>query len=293
MIGILLGLSSAICFAIGAVFFKFGQRTRQVDNGLFVSIVLNVALLGAIAAITTWPRWNAAGFIAFVIGGVIGTVGGRASNLKAIRQIGPSRANAFLTANPVVAAIAGWFVLRETLGLQEFVGGSMVILGLLLLIRSRSVAATASGHPTPMAGYLWAIAAPTCFGLAFVVRKWGLARYPGPVIGAFIGVAAALLLVSALEARTGRLSTTVRSNIKTVSWWYVGAGVFTSLALLAQFAAFTYLPAWVVGILQGTQGMWTLILAWIFLRREERIDRALVGTVLLVMVGVTLIGLEV
>lgn len=293
MTGIVLGFSSAICFAIAAVFFKVGQRTRQVDNGLFTSIVVNVALLGIIAAITTWPQWNATGFIAFVIGGVVGTVGGRASNLKAIRLIGPSRANAFLTANPVVAAITGWFVLGEGLGLQEFAGGAVVILGLLLLIRSRSVAATASGLPTPIAGYLWAVAAPTCFGLAFVIRKWGLARYPGAVIGAFIGAAAALLVVSALEARTDRLWVTVRSNFETVSWWYVGAGVFTSLALLAQFASFAYLPAWVVGILQGTQGMWTLILAWIFLRREERIDRALVVTVLLVMVGVTLIGLEV
>ncbi len=293
MTGILLGLSSAISFATGAIFFKVGQRTRPHDNGLFTSILVNVALLGITAALVSQPAWNAAGFVAFVIGGVIGTVGGRASNLKAIRLIGPSRANAFLTANPVVAAIAGWFLLSEAVGLQEFVGGALVILGLLLLILSRSAPLDAWGQPSPRAGYLWAIAAPICFGLAFVVRKWGLTRYPGSIIGAFVGASAALLLVSALQARSGQFSTTVRSNLRTVSWWYVGAGVATSLALLAQFAAFSHLPAWVVGILQGTQGLWTLILGWLFLRQEERIDRALVGSVLLVVAGVTLIGLEV
>jgi drug/metabolite transporter (DMT)-like permease len=233
------------------------------------------------------------GFVALLVGGVIGTVGGRSSNLKAIRLIGPTRANAFLTANPVVAAITGWFILDETLGLQEFVGGGLVILGLLLLIRSRSAPVTPSGQPPPTAGYLWAVAAPTFFGLAFVVRKWGLARFPGPVIGAFIGAVAAFIVVSALDARVGKLAQTVKSNLGAISWWYVGAGVFTSLALLSQFTAFSYLPAWVVGLLQGTQGLWTLLLGWIFLRQEERIDRALVGTLFLVMAGVTLIGLEV
>lgn len=293
MIGILLGLSSAVCFASGAILFKVGQRSRPVDNGLFISVLVNVLLLGVVAAFLTWPVWSLSGFVALLVGGVIGTVGGRSSNLKAIRLIGPTRANAFLTANPVVAAITGWFILDETLGLQEFVGGGLVILGLLLLIRSRSAPVTPSGQPPPTAGYLWAVAAPTFFGLAFVVRKWGLARFPGPVIGAFIGAVAAFIVVSALDARVGKLAQTVKSNLGAISWWYVGAGVFTTLALLSQFTAFSYLPAWVVGLLQGTQGLWTLLLGWIFLRQEERIDRALVGTLFLVLAGVTLIGLEV
>lgn len=293
MIGILLGLSSAIFFASAAIMFKVGQRTRPTDNGLFLSVVVNVIVLGSIAAWLAWPVWSGSGFIALLLGGVIGTVGGRSSNLKAIRMIGPSRANAFLTANPVVAAIAGWFVLDERLGLQELAGGALVLIGLLLLIRWRSAPATVDGEPPPTAGYLWALAAPTFFGLAFVVRKWGLARFPSAVIGAFIGAVAAFLLISAFDARAGKMSDRLRSNFTTVSWWYVGAGVFTTLALLSQFTAFGYLPAWVVGILQGTQGLWTLILGWLFLRHEEQIDRRLVGVVVLVMVGVTLIGLEV
>jgi drug/metabolite transporter (DMT)-like permease len=290
--GILLGLAAAICFAAAAIFFRVGQRSRPDDNGLFLSILVNVLIMGFIAALLTWPTWNLEGFVALAVGGVIGTVGGRSSNLKAIRIIGPSRANAYVTATPVAAAIAGWFLLDETLGFQEFVGGSLIVVGLLWLVRSRS-AALGFDSPPPVAGYLWAVAAPTFFGLAFVVRKWGLARFPGAVIGAFIGAVAALLVTSALDAGVGKLRSTLRTNLRDASWWYVGAGVFTTLALLSQFTAFSYLPAWVVGILQGTQALWTLALGWIFLRQEEHIDRTLVGVVLLVMSGVTLIGLEV
>lgn len=290
MTGLLLGVASAVCFAGASILFKVGQRTRTDDNGLFLSVLVNVVILGAVSVFLVWPAWSTTGFLALLLGGAIGTVGGRSSNLKAIRAIGPSRANAFLTANPMVAAAAGWIVLDERLGLRELAGGLLVIVGLLWLIRSRS---TPSSAPPPPTGYLWAIAAPTFFGLAFVVRKWGLARFPGPVIGAFLGAAAALTIISTLEARSGNLTGTVRKNLFPVSWWYTGAGLLTTLALLSQFTAFSYLPAWVVGILQSTQGLWTLLLGWLFLRQEEHIDSRLVGVVILVVTGVTLIGLEV
>jgi drug/metabolite transporter (DMT)-like permease len=292
MIGIALGLASALCFSSAAICFKIGQRTQVKDNGLWLSISVNAIVLGAIVAFQTWPAWNLEGVIALAIGGVVGTVGGRSSNLKAVRFIGPSRANAFLTANPVVAAIGGWFILDEKLELQQFIGGALMILGLLWLIMSRSAPATASDE-VPTKGYFWAVAAAVAFGSAFVFRKWGLERFPGSVIGAFIGAAAAFTVVTALDLRSRKLVTTVKANFRPFAWWYLAAGIFTTLALLSQFNAFDYLPAWVVGILQGTQGMFTLLLGWIFLRQEERIDRTLVGSILLVMSGVVLIGLEV
>jgi drug/metabolite transporter (DMT)-like permease len=63
-------------------------------------------------------------------------------------------------------------------------------------------------------------------------------------------------------------------------------------ALLTQFAAFSYLDAWLVGVLQGTQGIWALILGWLFIRKEERIDAWVVTSVLLVAAGITLIGIQ-
>jgi drug/metabolite transporter (DMT)-like permease len=285
-------LSSAICFATGAICFKIGQRTNPRDNGLFLSIFINVVLLGAIAAFLQWPAWNRAGVIGLIVGGRLGTGGGRSSNLKAIRAIGPSRSNAFLAGNPVVAAIAGWFVLDERLGVQEFVGGALVVIGLVWLVRARARPDVTAEKP-PITGYLWAMAAPAFFGAAFVVRKWSLELFPGSVIGAFIGATAALVVVTYTEGRSTSTGALLRRNLASPQWWYVGAGIATSLALLSQFTAFSYLPAWVVGILQGTQGIWTLALGWLFLRQEERIDRRLVGAVILVAVGVILIGLEV
>ena len=136
--GIVLGLTAAFCFSLTSVLVRIGQRTRPNDDGVFISVLVNVIVLGIYAALVPWPAWDTSAMISFIIGGVIGTVGGRTSLLRAVRLIGPSRSNAFLTGTPAVAALAGWLALGETLTPIEVLGGTIVALGLLWLIRARS-----------------------------------------------------------------------------------------------------------------------------------------------------------
>ncbi len=145
-----------------------------------------------------------------------------------------------------------------------------------------------SAH-VPSDGFAIAILAPILFGLAFVVRKWGLQFYPSAVGGAFIGAAAGMATQLVSDTATGQLRRRLRENLKDIPWWFVGAGTFTSVALLAQFLAFEHLPTWVVSLLQGTQVLWTLVLAAAFLKREERIDANLIFSIILVFVGVAAI----
>lgn len=289
--GIVLGLTAAFCFSLTSVLVRIGQRTRPNDDGVFISVLVNVIVLGIYAALVPWPAWDTSAMISFIIGGVIGTVGGRTSLLRAVRLIGPSRSNAFLTGTPAVAALAGWLALGETLTPIEVLGGTIVALGLLWLIRARSGDA-GGGAQAPLFHYVIAAGAPISFGLAFVFRKWGLERFDSSVVGAFVGAASAYLVIVLIDAVRGVLGERARSNFRDPSWWFVGAGFSTSAALLSQFTAFTYLEAWVVGILQATQGIWIIILSILFLKGDERIDRALIGSVSLVVAGVVLIALQ-
>lgn len=255
-----------------------------------MSVLVNVIILGVAASLIDWPAWDRAAIVALIIGGVVGTVGGRTSLLRAVRLIGPSRSNAFLTGAPVVAALGGWLVLGEQITPIELLGGGIVITGLLWLIRARS--GSTSGVETPLSSYLIAAGAPISFGLAFVFRKWGLERFPSSVVGAFIGAASAYLVIVTIDAVRGRIPERVSANLRSVSWWFVAAGAASSAALLSQFFAFTYLPAWVVGIFQATQGIWTIALSALFLKGDEHIDAPLIGSVGLVIAGVVLISLQ-
>lgn len=288
--GIFLGISAAFWFSLTSILVRVGQRNRPDDDGVFMSVLVNVVILTVAATLVDWPAWDRSAMVAFVIGGVIGTVGGRTSLLRAVRLIGPSRSNAFLTGAPVVAALGGWLVLGEKITPIELVGGAIVIAGLLWLIQARS---GDTGHTkTPMLYYTIAAGAPVFFGMAFVFRKWGLERFPSSIVGAFVGAASAYLVIVLIDAARGLLPERISSNLRSISWWFVAAGVSSSAALLSQFFAFSYLPAWVVGIFQATQGIWTIALSVLFLKGDERIDAPLLGSVGLVIAGVVLISVQ-
>lgn len=289
--GYLLGLGAAAFFAMSSIFVRIGQRDEGADDGVFMTVVVNVLALGLVATTADAPLWNTAGVVGLVIGGVVGTVAGRTAALRAVRLIGPSRATAFMATSPVPAAVAGWIVLDESLGPLEIVGGLVAISGLIMLVNER-----ASGGDGDTAGripiryYLVAAGAPTAFGLAFVIRKWSLIRFPSAVLGALIGAVSALAVLMLIDLVRGRLRDRIVLNFRHTPWWFVAGGLAMSGALLSQYAAFEYLPAWVVGILQGTQTVWVIALSWLFIRGDERIHAGLVGSVLLVVAGVTLIG---
>lgn len=299
MIGVFFGLATGALFAIGAVLARVGQRHRPQDDGLLMTILVNVLVLGLISLTATPPPWSTAGVIGLAAGGVIGSLMGRYANLRAVRLVGATRASAFMTGSPLVAALAGWLLLQEDVELLEAVGGLIVIAGLLALVRARATPtamiegqATVVDPKTRRIGFLFAAAAPIAFGLGFVVKKWGLLRYDDAVLGALFGTAAALAVVVAMDAMGGRIGQRLKENFRQIPWWFVAAGVAMSGALLTQFAALSHLDAWLVGVLQGTQGIFALLLGWLFIRKEERIDAWVVASVLLVAAGVILIGIQ-
>ena len=299
MIGVVLGVTTGALFAAGAVLARIGQRHRPNDDGLLMTVLVNVLVLGIISLTVTAPDWSTAGVVGLAFGGVLGTLMGRSTNLRAVRLVGATRTSAFMTGTPLVAAVAGSIMLGETVDVVDGAGGLLVIGGLLALVRARAIptsvidgVAVAADQRTVRLGFVFAAAAPFFFGLSFVVKKWGLIRYDSAVLGAFIGAFTALLIVILLDASSGRIGRRIRENFRQIPWWFVAAGVAMSGAILTQFAAFSYLEAWLVGVLQGTQGIWALLLGWLFIRKEERIDRWIMLSVLLVAAGITLIGIQ-
>ena len=310
-----MGLASAALFGLNAIFVKIGMRGRPIDNGHFMSVLVNVLFLGTAMLWTNLPEWNSVGFFAFVLAGLMTTWVGRGTSFMAIRLLGPARQGAILVSAPLFAAITGWLFLDEGVSLVQATGGLIVSIGLLVLLRARiekeegsdredivgdvgaSAAVEVATHRSSRLraairndqftrGFVVAVLAALFFGAGFVVRKWGLSYYPSAVGGAFLGVCTALsmILLRAVFRRT--LTHLVNDNFRQIPWWFVAGGTASSLALFLQFNAFDYLPAWVVSLLQGTQAIWTLLWASIFLRHEKHISRELVISVTLVVLDV-------
>ena len=294
LVGIVLGLAAALFFGSASVLLRIGMRTAPQDDGLFMTIVVNVVLLGAIGVFVPKPVWDLGSVAVLAAAGLIGAAAGGFAFARAVRLIGASRTSVFMNGSPIITAAAGWIILDESVGLADALGAILVMASLTHLVRTRSTAEQVPGTLTAQlpiwAWYLVASAAPILLGLALVLRKWGLESFDSVVFGALIGSVAALFALTIIDYGTGRLRQRISDNFVEANWWYIGAGVAISLALLSQFWAFAFAPVWVIGVLQGTQALWVLILGHAFLRREERVDATVIIAALVVVAGVVLIS---
>jgi drug/metabolite transporter (DMT)-like permease len=315
-----MGLASAALFGLNAIFVKIGMRRRPIDNGHFMSVLVNVLFLGTLMLWANLPAWSWVGFFAFVLAGLMTTWIGRGTSFMAIRLLGPARQGAILVSAPLFAAVTGWIFLDEGITLIQGTGGVVISIGLLVLLRSRMetddaphrnevVADVGSAAALEVAtrrsrlrsamddrftrGFVVAVLAAIFFGAGFVVRKWGLSHYPTAVGGAFLGACTALSMIVLGNVGRRTLRHLVNDNFREIPWWFVGGGIASSVALFPQFSAFDHLAAWVVSLLQGTQAVWTLLWASVFLRGEERITRDLVVSITLVVIGVAIMTSDV
>ncbi|MGH8914132.1 MAG: EamA family transporter [Acidimicrobiia bacterium] len=307
--GFILGIAAAAAFGGAAVLTRIGMRHRSNDDGVLMSIMVNVVVLGIVVAFAPIPKFDSRGILAFIAAGILGTFLGRSSNLRAVRIIGPARANAFLSTAPLVSGLGGWIILGESVGIGAAVGGVIVLAGLRIVMRNpgragvivpESVPLTDLETPTDpvpahsrLSGYIFATAGACFFGMAFVMRKLGIVWFPSAIVGAFLGAVSALVVVATIDSYRGRIGRRWQENVRSIPWWFVAAGVATSVALLLQFAAYFDLPAWTVSLLQGTQIMWTLLWSYVGLREEEHLTMRLFWGVLLVVIGVSIVALQV
>lgn len=301
-----IGLVSAVFFGLSNVLARKGMAGRPHDNGTFMTVLINTLLLGTIVlglGVTGHlPALPLQVVAVFALAGAFGTWAGRALALAATRALGPSRAAAYKVTSPVFAALAGILVLAEVPTGWQLAGGCVCLVGILVLSRhhprlaAEPAAAQAADPPAAQRdgfglGVLLAMGSAACFGTGFVVRRLGLHMYPDPVLGAWVGAATSLCLIMAGNLVRRDWPKLMDDNVRHVPVWFVLSGVASSLGLFFQFTALRVMQASIVGVLLGTEAIWTMVLSLLVLRREERLSARTVMAILLTAAGVALMTL--
>lgn len=135
--GVLFAMISAIGFALTYVLIRKGVRPDDPDNGLMITMLINVLIL-CVASVALWmvvpPPELLPGAVAwFVVAGLLGPLVGRNALFGGIRRIGSGRAAAIKNNAPVVTVVTAVVFLGEELTLQAIAGATLVTSGLLLL----------------------------------------------------------------------------------------------------------------------------------------------------------------
>ncbi len=280
----ILALCASFFFALALVLTQFGLKYMSPRQGALVSIPMLTLLFWMLApALLDSKAWNSNAAAVFLGVGLIYPVVVTLLTYEANRLMGPGVAGALGNLAPLFAVAAGMLLFNEFPRLVQVVGIATIVLGVVLLsIRRGRVVANAWPY--------WAAALPigasAIRGVAQPVTKIALALWPSPYAAALFGfTTSSIVLAVVATLRDGRWWE--RFSRKGVMW-FCCVGLCNGLAVLSLYAALAKGSVILVAPLAATYPLIALILSALIFR-NERIERAVLAGVVMIVVGVVMI----
>ena len=320
VIGALIALGSAFCFALSDVFVRRGVAKAPVSYGAFVTVLLGVPLfaIGALlfGQLLRVGEISGQGYLYLIAAGIIHYVIGRYFNYGAINAIGATRAAPVQALGLPYSVLIAFLFLDEGVTLGMGAGIALIMVGPLLMVERRRqpspvAAAIVEGADADIAnapavtepaaapaqqfvlrqteGYIFAVIAAISYGSSPVLIRAAIGGDPDvSILGGLVTYIAAATLLLASLALPARRPLLKALNVPTFQIFF-GAGFAVFLAQMFRFIALSEASVAVVATLLRFGSVFTLILSWYFNKHLENINWRVVAGVILSVAGAILI----
>ena len=290
----LLSLLTAVMWGIMQAFYKRGLAAggHPLQSSLTVVgvnlIIFWVLLLAMPNQEVLFNNISMRAIFIFSLGGILGTALGRWINAVGLDKVGATVNSAASSARPLFTAIIAMIWLGE-------IGEPLLYWGILILVSGIVLLTFSKGgniqgwHPRT----LWIpLAGAAVLAIGNVIRRFGLMTTSITVLEALTINQTAAFIVLLSSILTGGRRHNLLQATRVSYLFFITAGIFGAVALISLFAALENGPVSVVDPLVGTQPLFTTAIAYFLLNDLERITWGLIGGVLLVVIGASMIMLS-
>lgn len=303
MTAIALAILALIGFGSAAIFARIGMQRVGPLPVTFISLCFSFLASGTLALIFVFPDFRTLPFIVLLwclMLGAFNFLGGRNLSFLAIGRIGAARAGAIVGTSAVFAAILAialtgerphWIVIAGTL---VVVAGLITALGKNLLESGRPAD---PGAPNPHAGraaligYLLALGAACCYGTTNVVVKGLTQDHTSPLVVSTISLLFGVLMMTPVAGR--QAVSRLREARQSPAFLIFAAlsGLAAATGVNCTYFALQRADVVIVAPIVSANPLFTLILAALFLSRQENITRWLALGATIAVAGVALVAL--
>jgi len=321
----LFALLSAAGYGLNDLCIQVGMRSGRATSSqaLIINLISGNILLAMITGIyfftTGFPPLNWGGVLFFIAAGVAAPFLGRIFSISSIKRIGATRTTTLRVSETFFTMLIAMVLLKDVIPFISFVGAIVLVAGIIMLINQTSrktqtaneeVAASAEQNMNPTQnmknersflhlvqmffkliniGIVFALISGFFFGLGGVFRQLALDFIPSAILGSFIGTFIALISNGLLVYFSGQLSNDWNITRREIFFFSLGGFGNTTGMLMFFLSLIIGGSVSMTTALKNTSPLFTLFLSWIFLRKFEQITLKLVLSILLVILGSTLI----
>ena len=280
-------LVNAFLFALHNMFTKKALRYSNPATAVISGLLINIIFLWGLSIVfAPLSSLTSASILIFAVVGLFQPGLTRLLSYKGIDALGVAITDPIRATTPLFSAMMAIIFLGEKLTLPIVVATLMIMAGIILLSwRNGSMKLAGS------AVFLWyPIAASALAGATQVVRKFGLAAVPHPLVAAAVTATSSFVVSILTLWYVERSQETWKMNRQCV-WWFLAAGLTISVAMVCIYYALDLGKVSVVIPIASTGPFFSLILAATFLRDVERVTSRIVLSAAMIVGGVVLLTL--
>ena len=276
-------IQAAFFFSASHIIIRRGLVTSNAATGTIVSVMVTAVLLWVITPFfLSLSSFQTPAIWYFVIGGIFAPAIGRYMTFKGIERVGVARSVPISNTSPMFSSIMAVILMGEHWTIQNILGTSLVILGIVILSKTRT-----ENSDWRKIDLIYPALAAFCFATASTLRKIGLLIVNLPLMAAVVSSTTALFVGLILHQMQGggREFSLSRKSFA----WFLAAGFAHTGAMLSAFYALSSGKIVIVDPLIGSSPVITLFLTTVFLRDLEALTLRVVIGALITVVGSILI----
>jgi drug/metabolite transporter (DMT)-like permease len=293
LLGAGLATLASFMFAVQYLFVRLGTREGSVTHVIWVTLLCNVVVLVPATLLFYDFAMSMRALLAFAAAGVTGSILGRIFIFTSIERLGASRTSPIVASNALFATLLAVVFLDESLTLIHFLGVVLIVAG-VAVISYRTAESTALDATRRELALLFVVPllAAVCLGVEPIFLSVGYAAGGNVVPGTAVVVSTAFVGFT-VYART--VSTLPAPSVVNEPYakWLLGAGVATTIGLLAAFSAVRTAPVVIAVPLIQTSPLLVMLLSALFLSSKlEEVTPEVVASTVVIIVGATVVSLS-
>ena len=301
MFGALLALASAAFFGLNNAAVRRGVIKGAVLQAMAITVpcgipmfVLAAALMGGFEAI---GNWGIGPWLWMILAGVVHFVIGRYGNYKATQLLGATLSTPIQQLSILVSLVLAFLFLGESVNLMNVFGIALVMFGPMVLLRRRKYATAAGAVKgfTPQfgPGQFWGGVCAFGYGASplFVARGIGDGGIADGVGGLLVSYVAAAVVVVLWVLVAGRQVVFGGLDRQTLGWLLLST-LFVAMSQFVRYIALAVAPVSVVTPIQRLSVVFRIIFNAILNREHEVLDRWIIVSILLSVVGAVALAVD-
>ena len=279
-------LSNAFFFALHNMLTKKGLKYSNPPTAVLTSLAVNVVVLWGVSFLFLPVRLlTFSGAMLFVLVGIFQSGLTRLLTYKSIETVGVAITDPLRATTPMFSTFLAIVLLGEQMTLAIFFSTLLIITGITLLSLRGKL-----DTKIKMRYIFYPLLASFIAGSSQIIRKFGLASMPSPILAAAVTATSSLVVVSAIMWCSGQRKMILDMDRRCLPY-YLAAGLAISFGMVTIYYALDLGRVVVVIPLSSIGPLFTLLLTAIFLKGVERVTLKIVLGAALIISGAVLLTL--